>query len=96
MDKSFTALIGGIIAPVLKPLGFGDWQAGAALMVGFLAKEVVVSTMNIIYAAPDIATLQGVMSGFFTPLSAYSFMAFILLYVPCLATVAAIARKLVP
>ncbi|WP_391208461.1 ferrous iron transport protein B [Psychrobacillus sp. L4] len=93
MDESFLALIGGAIAPILKPIGFGNWQAGAALLTGFLAKEVVVSTMNIIYVAPDMHTLQGVMADFFTPLSAYSFLAFILLYVPCLATVAAIKKE---
>ncbi|MFC5605153.1 ferrous iron transport protein B [Sporosarcina koreensis] len=93
MDKSFLAMIGGVIAPLMQPLGFGNWQAGAALLTGFLAKEVVVSTMNIIYVAPDLATLKGVMSDFFTPLSAYSFLAFILLYVPCLATVAAIKKE---
>lgn len=93
MDESFLALIGGAIAPILNPIGFGNWQAGAALLTGFLAKEVVVSTMNIIYVAPDMHTLQGVMADFFTPLSAYSFLAFILLYVPCLATVAAIKKE---
>ncbi|KAB2333309.1 ferrous iron transport protein B [Cytobacillus depressus] len=93
MDESFLAFIGGAIAPILQPLGFGNWQAGAALITGFLAKEVVVSTMNIIYVAPDMHTLQGVMADFFTPLSAYSFLAFILLYVPCLATVAAIQKE---
>lgn len=93
MNKSFLAMIGGVLAPILHPLGFGNWQAGAALLTGFLAKEVVVSTMNIIYAAPDLHTLQGVMADFFTPLSAYSFLAFILLYVPCLATVAVIRKE---
>ncbi|MFJ5622515.1 ferrous iron transport protein B [Peribacillus loiseleuriae] len=93
MDKSFLALIGGVLAPILQPIGFGNWQAGAALLTGFLAKEVVVSTMNIIYVAPDMHTLQGVMADFFTPLSAYSFLAFILLYVPCLATVAAVQKE---
>ncbi|MCJ8009315.1 ferrous iron transport protein B [Lederbergia wuyishanensis] len=93
MDESFLAVIGGVIAPILHPLGFGNWQAGAALLTGFLAKEVVVSTMNIIYVAPDMHTLQGVMTDYFTPLSAYSFLAFILLYVPCLATVAAIKKE---
>ncbi|NIK77093.1 ferrous iron transport protein B [Paenibacillus castaneae] len=93
MDESFLALIGGALAPIFNPIGFGNWQAGAALLTGFLAKEVVVSTMNIIYVAPDMHTLQGVMVDFFTPLSAYSFLAFILLYVPCLATVAAIKKE---
>lgn len=93
MNKSFLAMIGGMLAPVFSPIGFGNWQAGAALLTGFLAKEVVVSTMNIIYVAPDMTTLQGLMSHYFTPLAAYSFMVFLLLYVPCLATVAVIKKE---
>lgn len=93
MNDSFLAMIGGVIAPLLDPLGFGNWQAGAALITGFLAKEVVVSTMNIIYIAPDMDTLQGMIANYFTPLQAYSFMAFILLYVPCLATVGVIRKE---
>lgn len=93
MNESFLAKIGGIIGYVLTPLGFGTWQAGAALITGFLAKEVVVSTMNIIYSAPDTAALQGMLAGHFTALQAYSFMAFILLYVPCLATVGVIRKE---
>ena len=93
MNESFLALIGGGIGYLLTPLGFGTWQAGAALITGFLAKEVVVSTMNIIYAAPDTEALQGLLAGHFTALQAYSFMAFILLYVPCLATVGVIRKE---
>ncbi|MBP1932108.1 ferrous iron transport protein B [Ammoniphilus resinae] len=93
MNNSYLAMIGGLIAPLFAPLGFGTWQAGAALLTGFLAKEVVVSTMNIIYVAPDLATLQGTMANFYSPLSAYSFMVFLLLYVPCLATVAVIKKE---
>ncbi|UNK18349.1 ferrous iron transport protein B [Paenibacillus sp. N3/727] len=93
MNESFLAKIGGAIGYLLTPLGFGTWQAGAALITGFLAKEVVVSTMNIIYSAPDTATLQGLLAGHFTALQAYSFMAFILLYVPCLATVGVIRKE---
>lgn len=93
MNESFLALIGGAIGYLLTPLGFGTWQAGAALITGFLAKEVVVSTMNIIYAAPDTEALKGMLAGHFTALQAYSFMAFILLYVPCLATVGVIRKE---
>jgi ferrous iron transport protein B len=93
MDDSFLAVVGGVIAPILAPLGFGTWQAGASLVTGFLAKEVVVSTMNIIYHAKDVDLLQGVMAQHFTPLSAFSFMTFVLLYVPCLATVATIRKE---
>ncbi|WP_374719373.1 ferrous iron transport protein B [Parageobacillus toebii] len=93
MDDSYLAVIGGVIAPILAPLGFGTWQAGSSLITGFLAKEVVVSTMNIIYHAKDMDLLQGVMAQHFTPLSALSFMTFVLLYVPCLATVATIRKE---
>ena len=92
MNDSFLAMIGGLIAMLLIPLGFGTWQAGAALITGFLAKEVVVSTMAIIYAVNE-SELGRQLAGQFTPLSAYSFMAFVLLYVPCLATVAVIRRE---
>ncbi|RSK26444.1 ferrous iron transport protein B [Bacillus sp. HMF5848] len=93
MDDSFLAAIGGVIAPILAPLGFGTWQAGASLLTGFLAKEVVVSTMNIIYHTSDTDMLQGLLATHYTPLSAFSFMVFILLYVPCLATVATIRKE---
>lgn len=93
MDHSFLAKFGGLIAPVLEPLGFGTWQAGSTLVPGFLAKEVVVSTMNIIYHAPDAAGLENQISQVFTPLSSISFMAFILLYIPCLATVGVIKKE---
>ncbi|WP_141430474.1 ferrous iron transport protein B [Bacillus sp. 03113] len=92
MEDSFMALIGGAIAPVFLPLGFATWQAVASLMTGFLAKEVVVSTMAIIYKVQE-GQLAVTMNSFFTPLSAYTFMVFVLLYVPCLATVAVIRRE---
>lgn len=93
MDESLLAAVGGLIAPLFEPLGFGTWQAGAALITGFFAKEVVVSTMNIMYAAPDAGSLQAAVAHIFTPVQAFSFMAFLLLYVPCLATVAAIRKE---
>lgn len=93
MDHSFLAGFGGWIAPLLHPLGFGTWQAGSTLVPGFLAKEVVVSTMNIIYHAPDAAGLESQIASVFTPLSSISFMAFILLYIPCLATVGVIKKE---
>lgn len=93
MDDSFLAAIGGILAPLLQPLGFGTWQAGASLITGFLAKEAIISTMNIIYFVPKGANLQGLLTDYYTPLAAYSFMVFILLYIPCLATVATIYKE---
>jgi ferrous iron transport protein B len=93
MDDSFLAMVGNVLAPILAPLGFGTWQAGASLITGFLAKEVVVSAMNIIYHVPNADSLQGLLSTEFSPLSAFSFMVFVLLYVPCLATVATIKKE---
>lgn len=93
MDQSFLKEIGSMLAPILSPLGFGNWQAGASLLTGFLAKEVVVSTMSIIYNASNEIGLQGLVAQYFTPLQAYSFMVFILLYVPCLATVGVIRKE---
>lgn len=93
MEDSFIALIGGMIVPILAPLGFGTWQAASALMTGILAKESVVATMNILYHSGAEDYLQTVLANVFTPLSAYSFLAFILLYIPCLATVATIKKE---
>ncbi|MFP7295673.1 ferrous iron transport protein B [Neobacillus niacini] len=93
MDDSFLAAIGNIFAHVLEPIGFGTWQAAASLITGFLAKEAIISTMNIIYFVPENASLQGLLSDFYTPLAAYSFMVFILLYIPCLATAATIYKE---
>jgi ferrous iron transport protein B len=93
INNSFLAAIGGLIAPWLTPLGFGTWQAGAALLTGFFAKEVVVTTMNILYAPSAAETLQGAVANVYTPLQAYSFMAFLLLYVPCFATLATIRKE---
>lgn len=93
MDDSFLAAIGGLVSTLLAPLGFGAWQSGAALITGFIAKEVVVSTMNIIYHVPDMSGLQNQLALTFTPLQAYSFMAFVLLYTPCLATVGVLRKE---
>ena len=93
MDDSFLAVIGGLFAPILAPLGFGTWKAGASLLTGFLAKEVVVSSMNIIYHAPNMDSLQGLLTQAYNPLSSFTFIVFILLYVPCLATVGTIKKE---
>lgn len=92
MDHSFLAKIGGWFAPLLAPLGFGTWQAGSSLITGFMAKEIVVSTMNIIYHAPGDLLSQTV-SHSFTRLQALSFMIFVLLYTPCLATVGVMRKE---
>lgn len=92
VNDSFLHSIGSFFALLVAPLGFGSWQAGATLIPGFLAKEVIVSSMAIIYAS-DEAGLVNIIQSHFTPLSAYSFMIFILLYIPCLSTVATIRKE---
>src|SRR5699024_6563864 len=92
VDDSFLHSIGSLFAVLVAPLVFGSWQAGATLIPGFLAKEVIVSSMAIIYAS-DESGLVNVIHSQFTPLSAYSFMIFILLYIPCLSTVATIRKE---
>jgi ferrous iron transport protein B len=95
-ENSFMGRIGAVIAPIFQPLGI-DWKGGVALMTGFVAKEIVVSTMGVLYAAGDVsepdALKKALLDSNFTPLSAFSMMVFVLLYLPCLATVAAIRRE---
>lgn len=93
IDESYLQLIGSTLAPLFAPLGFGSWQATSSLLTGFFAKEVVVSTMNILYDAPTDAGLQTALTHYFGPLEAYSFMVFTLIYVPCLATVGVIRKE---
>lgn len=91
---SILGVIGQLIAPVFKPCGFGNWQAAVSLLSGFAAKEAVVSTMSILYGAPGSSALTASLSQAFEPLSAYSFLVFVLLYVPCIAAVSALANEL--
>ncbi|MFZ5975740.1 MAG: ferrous iron transport protein B [Bacillota bacterium] len=92
-STSILANAGMLIAPVFIPLGFGTWQAATALITGFTAKEVVISTMAVLYAA-DAGMPGTVLQGVFTPLSAYAFMAFTALYLPCVAAFAAMVREM--
>ena len=93
-EQSMFGALGRFISPLLAPLGFGDWRKGVALLSGLVAKEAVVSTLQVLYSAPDTGRLVGLLSREFTPLSAYSFMVFTLLYPPCVAAMAAIRREL--
>ena len=86
--------IGAFIAPVFAPLGFGQWEKGVALLSGLVAKEAVVSTLQVLYSAGSSAQLTQAIAAHFTPLSAYAFLVFILLYVPCVARLAAAKREL--
>lgn len=85
LENSYLAMIGKAIAPVLAPCGF-DWKMSVCLLTGLPAKEAIVSTMAILYGG-DIATAA------FTPVTAYGFMLFTLLYFPCIATIATLRRE---
>ena len=91
-SASILALIARIVAPVFKPLGFGDWRVVTALVTGFTAKEAVVSTMAVLLKT-GTAELPAALSSLFTPLTAAAFLAFTLLYTPCVAAVATIRRE---
>ena len=85
-SQSLMAAVGGLFAPVLRPLGLGDWRIVTSLVSGFMAKESVVSTMEILFAGDIRAAL--------TPAAAATLLVFSLLYTPCVASIAAIRREL--
>ena len=85
-SDSILALVAGCLAPVFKPLGLGDWRICTALISGFMAKESVVSTLEVLFA--------GSITSVFTPLAAASLLAFSLLYTPCVAAIASVKREL--
>lgn len=87
-QNSMLAMAASVIAPVFKPMGFGDWRISTALITGFMAKESVVSTLSVLFGSTE--TLLAVI----TPLAAMSLLVFCLLYTPCVAAVAAIKREL--
>ena len=87
-SKSILAVVAGYIAPVFSPLGFGDWRFSTALISGFMAKESVVSTLNVLVGSGD-AILP-----LLTPVSAMALLTFSLLYTPCVAAVASVKREL--
>ena len=91
-ENSILAAIGRFIAPVFAPLGFADWKVASALLTGFSAKEAVVSTLAVLTGS-STAELPYVLPNLFTPLSAYSFLIFTLLYTPCAAAIAAVKRE---
>ena len=82
-----------MIAPLFKPLGFGDWRAATALITGFTAKEAVVSTLTVLMNTTASA-LPVVLNSLFTTASAASFLVFTLLYTPCVAAIAACKREM--
>jgi ferrous iron transport protein B len=95
---SILGAIGKAIAPIFAPLGFADWRSSVALLTGFVAKESVVATMGILHGVGESAdsseALATALRTVFTPLTAYAFMAFTLLYMPCMAAFATIKREM--
>lgn len=85
---SMLAALAGIIAPVFRPIGFGDWRISTALISGFMAKESVVSTISILVGSTAAVT------NLLTPLGALSLLVFCLLYTPCVAAIASVQREL--
>ena len=85
--NSMLAIIAGGIAPVFKPLGFGNWQTVTALIAGFIAKESVVSTLTVLFGEAGVLSVL-------TPLATASLLVFCLLYTPCIAAIASIKREL--
>ena len=104
MEESYVGQIGKAIEPAIAPLGF-DWKMGVSIITGVAAKEIVVSSMGILYHVPDadesseplIDALHEQVrpdgTPVFTPLVAYGFMLFVLIYFPCMATIAAIKKE---
>ena len=87
-SASMLASAAGFIAPIFKPLGFGDWRISTALITGFMAKESVVATLQVLIG--NTAELMQIL----TPLSCISLLVFCLLYTPCIAAIAAVRREL--
>lgn len=85
-EESILAAVSGLIAPILKPIGLGDWRISTALISGFMAKESVVSTLEVLFG--------GAVSVMMSPASAASLLVFSLLYTPCVAAIAAVKREL--
>ena len=90
---SLLATVGAWIAPIFEPLGFGDWRVSTALITGFIAKESVISTLGILTGSgADVSAAA--LGTLFTPATAAGFLAFTLLYTPCVAAISAVKREL--
>lgn len=90
-SESIIASIGKLAAPIFAPLGFGSWQAATSLITGITAKEVVISTLSVLAVGSGEAPA---LSQLFTPLTAFTFLVFCLLYPPCVAALATIHREM--
>ncbi|MFW9925750.1 MAG: ferrous iron transport protein B [Candidatus Thorarchaeota archaeon] len=91
IDESFAAILGRFFAPIFQPMGF-SWEIVTGLIFGFLAKEAVIQSLAIVYSVGGVALETALISSI-SPLTAITLMVFVLLYVPCLATVGAIRKE---
>ena len=98
LDSSILASVGGIIAPLFAPLGWGDWKSTVAAVTGLIAKENVVGTFGVLYGFAEVAEdgteIWGSLAGSMTAVAAYSFLVFNLLCAPCFAAMGAIKREM--
>lgn len=94
IGASMLGALGARISPAFLPLGFGDAAKCVALVAGIVAKEAIVSTMQVVYAVADPGALAAALGGHFTRASAISYLVFILLYTPCVSALAAMRREL--
>ena len=92
LSNSWAAVIGKALAPLFAPMGW-DWKACSALLFGVIAKEVVVGSLAILYGVGE-ENLSNIIVNAFTPVSAYAFMAFSLIYLPCIATLGVIRQEI--
>ena len=92
LDMSILAAVGNVIAPLFRPLGWGNWQAAVASITGLVAKENIVGTMGILYGGSG--NTYATLAGAFTGITAYSFLVFNLLCAPCFAAIGAIKREM--
>lgn len=93
LDLSVMAAFGSVIAWIFKPLGWGNWQAAVASIIGLVAKENIVGTMGILYGSGEMTVYQ-TLGSVFTPVTGYSFLVFNLLCAPCFAAIGAIRREM--
>jgi len=98
LERSYAGRLGHVLAPILRPVGLGDWKVATALVAGFGAKEIVISTLGTLYSLGSESGNEALREALvadthFNPLVAFTLMVFVLTYVPCVATVVAVGRE---
>lgn len=94
VQESILYKVGSFISPIFLLCGFGNWQASVSLITGLVAKESIISTMSVLYGASTESHISSALLHTFSPLSAYSFLVFVLLYTPCIAAMSAIKKEM--